>query len=622
MSNFSGSGYNFKKIQTVPSHTEFIDIVLSKTQRKTPTVVHKGYAISRIRSFYMRKVKFTQDSFDEKLDQILNDFPKFDDIHPFYADLLNVLYDRDHYKLALSQLHMAKNLIDRVSKEYVRMLKFGDSLYRCKQLKIAALGRMATIMKRQKDSLAYLEQVRQHMSRLPSIDPNTRTLLLCGYPNVGKSSFMNKITRANVDVQPYAFTTKSLFVGHMDYQYLRWQVIDTPGILDHPLENRNTIEMQSITALAHLRACVLYFIDASEKCGYSIAEQVALYHNIKPLFANKLIMLVINKIDLLRPENISEEDKALMQSILDEGVQMVACSCFSDEGVMTVKETACQNLLAARVEQKMSGQKINDVLNKLHLAIPKARDTKERTPFIPENALTHKKYDKNDPDRIKLERDLEQENGGPGVYDPDVRKYYLLQDESWKYDVIPEIFNGKNVSDFIDPEIEARLKAIELDEETKESEGFYTNGDSTMDTEETPEETELLRKSKIIREKKTLAKNAAHINNGPKMRSRTTIRHTGRQIASNIVGSGAISKDTASSSRKMDKIRGLLVSKNRSMRGLKNVLEKNKSESLKLTSQRPATLEARKGESDRKILSMMPKHLFSGKRKQGTTRSR
>jgi len=45
-------------------------------------------------------------------------------------------------------------------------------------------------------------------------------------------------------VQPYAFTTKSLFVGHMDYKYLRWQVIDTPGILDRPLEERNTIEMQ------------------------------------------------------------------------------------------------------------------------------------------------------------------------------------------------------------------------------------------------------------------------------------------------------------------------------------------------------------------------------------------
>ena len=52
------------------------------------------------------------------------------------------------------------------------------------------------------------------------------------------------VTRADVDVQPYAFTTKSLFIGHTDYKYLRWQVIDTPGILDRPLEERNTIEMQ------------------------------------------------------------------------------------------------------------------------------------------------------------------------------------------------------------------------------------------------------------------------------------------------------------------------------------------------------------------------------------------
>lgn len=129
-------------------------------------------------------------------------------------------------------------------------------------------------MRRQKDPLAYLEQVRQHISRLPNIDPTARTLLICGYPNVGKSSFINKVTRADVDVQPYAFTTKSLFVGHLDYRYMRWQVIDTPGILDHPLEEMNTIEMQSITALAHLKSCVLYFMDLSERCGYTVEAQV------------------------------------------------------------------------------------------------------------------------------------------------------------------------------------------------------------------------------------------------------------------------------------------------------------------------------------------------------------
>jgi nucleolar GTP-binding protein len=77
-----------------------------------------------------------------------------------------------------------------------------------------------------------------------------------------------------VEVQPYAFTTKALYVGHTDYKYLRWQVIDTPGILDHPLEDRNVIEMQAVTALAHLRAAVLYVMDLSEQCDHTLEDQV------------------------------------------------------------------------------------------------------------------------------------------------------------------------------------------------------------------------------------------------------------------------------------------------------------------------------------------------------------
>ena len=210
--------YNFRKVTIVPSAKDFVDIILHKTQRKTPTVVHNHYKISRIRQFYTRKIKFSQQNFHDKLAAILDEFPKLDDIHPFYADLMNVLYDKDHYKLALGQINQAKHLIDNIAKDYVRLMKYADSLYRCKRLKKAAIGRICTVIKRQNQSLQYLEQVRQHLARLPSINPNTRTILVCGFPNVGKSSFMNKVTRADVEVQPYAFTTKSLFVGHMDYR--------------------------------------------------------------------------------------------------------------------------------------------------------------------------------------------------------------------------------------------------------------------------------------------------------------------------------------------------------------------------------------------------------------------
>lgn len=139
-------------MQVVPSGKDLVDIVLTRTQRKTPTVVHPGYEISRIRKFYMRKVKYTQQTINEKLTQIITDFPvlevrlttvlsSFKQVHPFYADLMNVLYDKDHYKLALGQLSTGRNLVEHIAKDYVRLLKFGDSLYRCKQLKRAALGR-------------------------------------------------------------------------------------------------------------------------------------------------------------------------------------------------------------------------------------------------------------------------------------------------------------------------------------------------------------------------------------------------------------------------------------------------------------------------------------------------
>ena len=73
-----------------------------------------------------------------------NDVCVAQDLHPFLASLMNVLYDKNHYKLALGQLRTARHLIDQVAKDYVRLLKFGDSLYRCKQLKRAALGRCVT----------------------------------------------------------------------------------------------------------------------------------------------------------------------------------------------------------------------------------------------------------------------------------------------------------------------------------------------------------------------------------------------------------------------------------------------------------------------------------------------
>lgn len=628
--------YNFKRITVVPSAKDFIDLTLSKTQRKTPTVIHKNYQINRIRHFYMRKIKFTQQNYHDRLSEILTDFPKLDDVHPFYADLMNVLYDKDHYKLALGQINIAKNLIDNVAKDYLRLMKYGDSLYRCKQLKRAALGRMCTILKRQKQSLEYLEQVRQHLSRLPSIDPNTRTLLLCGYPNVGKSSFINKITRADVDVQPYAFTTKSLFVGHMDYKYLRWQVVDTPGILDHPLEERNTIEMQAITALAHLRAAVLYVMDVSEQCGHTVEEQLDLFKNIRPLFANKPLIIIANKSDVKRIDELSEEEKKVFADLIAEGITVTETSTLTEEGVIKVKTEACDRLLAHRVETKMKGRKVNDLLNRLHLAVPSKRDQKERPAWIPEGATTRRKMEVDGPKR-KSERDLELEMGDEYVLD--LQKYWDLMNESEKQDLVPELWEGHNVADYIDPEIMKKLENLEKEEDLKQLAGEY-DSDSESDDEEMRDIRKLAAQIREKKKMRILLSREKQTKKGPKMpRTAKKVEQKTLEKEMGSLGLDMTNNDETHYAQQARRSRSITrkrkreesqppTSKTRSrstsrtprdLSGVRDEKMLNKVRKMMKNSQQDMNRMGKKGEADRHVFDLKPKHLFVGKRKMGKT---
>ncbi|KKZ67542.1 nucleolar GTP-binding protein [[Emmonsia] crescens] len=658
----------WKEIQPVPSSQEFLDIVLSRTQRRLPTQIRAGFKISRIRAFYTRKVKFTQETFCEKFQNILEGFPRLQDIHPFHKDLMNTLYDADHFRIALGQLSTAKHLIETVCRDYVRLIKYAQSLFQCKQLKRAALGRMATICRRLKEPLVYLEQVRQHLGRLPSIDPNTRTLLICGYPNVGKSSFLRNITKADVDVQPYAFTTKSLFVGHFDYKYLRFQAIDTPGILDHPLEEMNTIEMQSITAIAHLRSAILYFMDLSEQCGYSVTDQIKLFNSIKPLFANKIVFVVINKIDVMRPEDLDASTLEELQAILKPGdVEMLQVSCTTTEGVTAVKNAACDRLLAERVAQKLktgsnnSGTpsgRLGDLLARIHVAQPMGGVTRET--YIPEAVHSLKKYDKSDPEKRRLARDTEEENGGAGVFNVDLKDNYMLANDEWKHDKIPEVWNGKNIYDFVDPDIELKLAALEEEEEKLEAEGYYDSDESVEDAEEA----DIRMKADLIREKQQLIRNASKMRKSLKNRALIPRSAKARKLSemqSHLESIGYDAKSAASRAqtqtqsqppsrgrgvtrseldtadamdidgnttrqellqRVKSRTRSQAPATNRRVDGITDMKTRSKADKMAKLAQIKMNRMARQGEADRHTTAALPKHLFSGKRGMGKTQRR
>lgn len=389
-------------------------------------------------------------------------------------------------------------------------------------------------------------------------------------------------------------------------------------------------------------------MDLSEQCGYSVQAQIQLFRSIKPLFSNKLVFLVINKIDVARPEDLSADMQAELQSLLKSGeVEMLQLSCNTQEGVQDVKNAAGERLIADRVNQKLKagttsggalGGRLADVMARIHVAQPMGGQKLET--FIPEAVKTMAKYDKNDPERRKLARDVEVENGGAGVYNVDMRADYLLENPEWKYDKIPEIFDGKNVYDFVDPDIEAKLQELEEEEEKLEQEGYYDSDEEIDDDDEA----DVLRKAELIREKQQLIRNEANMKKRLKNqaiiprkamkkpfseledaldqlgvdtsnlaeRAQPKARTRGRSMSRSRLGTeDGDSMDVDKTARDRMRSRSRAPNTNRRDDGVQDEAMRTKAERLAKLNQKKMNRMARQGEADRHTTASITKHLVS-----------
>jgi nucleolar GTP-binding protein len=246
-------------------------------------------------------------------------FPSINERTDFLAEMIEVTVGIDKMKKALGNLDWAASKIKQLQKQYTSKVMTSTSTFAADNARKAYYGRASSVVYKIGPDLEFLSYARNEFRKVPDFNDDMLTFVIAGFPNVGKSQFLRTISAAEPEVAAYPFTTKGIEVGIHEANHRRYQVIDTPGLLDREMEYRNRIEMQAVTALKHLANSILFILDPSESCGYLMEGQMKLLESVKELFPGVPILVVENKLDMID----SGSDRLKMSASTGVGVQEV-----------------------------------------------------------------------------------------------------------------------------------------------------------------------------------------------------------------------------------------------------------------------------------------------------------
>ena len=293
----------FEDLPTTPRSEELIDKAFSRATRA-----------GRAKTGREAQQSMTQTAANivsDNLENVVISWPDFEVIDPFYAEIAAAVVDVDKLRQSLSRVGWASRKADEIREEYAGRMRRADADL-ARKLRKQAFARLADIVEQIKDDLLRIGEARDDLRRLPDLRPDEPAIVVAGYPNVGKSSFVNRVTRAHNETASYPFTTTGLAVGHVEHRHIRYQIVDTPGLLDRPPEERNAVESQAVSALTHLADAVLFVVDASGACGFPLGDQLELRDAVARQF-DVPVLMVCNKADRSR-----EVEADLYMSVTEE----------------------------------------------------------------------------------------------------------------------------------------------------------------------------------------------------------------------------------------------------------------------------------------------------------------
>ena len=295
---------NFQDLVKVETPDFYLDVAFGKTKTKARLIRGsqlKGTRVDKSRYIETRKLEIIKDSLVNCLIKIVKSFPSIDQLPEFYLEMVKCTIDYAYLKKSLGAVNWAIKRVDEFFRIYSSKINKCAELPKINQYRREYYGRISSFIKQIKKELAFLEQARKVMKQFPTIKTSIPTVVIAGFPNIGKTTLLYKLTGSKPEISNYAFTTKGINVAYYKKDDTKIQLLDTPGTLDR-FNKMNYIEQQAYLAIKLLAEKIIYIFDLSE--SYPIESQLKLYRSLLKL--DKPIVCYLSKTDIIDKKVVDE----------------------------------------------------------------------------------------------------------------------------------------------------------------------------------------------------------------------------------------------------------------------------------------------------------------------------
>jgi nucleolar GTP-binding protein len=291
-------------LQKIENPDFYIDFTLRKAREKVNVKSFRGDRTAKNRQAELIRFDVIDTILSDKLRSIHQSYPRFEDLTDFYKELIKITIDSGQYKKSCAAVKWADNKVSFFCRHAKSRIAKSKDLTEIKKIRDSSIGRMVSVVKQIKSNLKYLDDCRRVFRDYPTIKSGLPTIAIYGFPNVGKTTLLTKLTSAKPEISNYAFTTKQINIGYYEPEdrSIRLQIMDTPGTLNR-FNKMNLIEKQANLALRYCAELIIFVLDLTGT-SYPKEQQDELLKNL--ISYGKPFIAYLSKSDLIEPVLIND----------------------------------------------------------------------------------------------------------------------------------------------------------------------------------------------------------------------------------------------------------------------------------------------------------------------------